>query len=204
MTEEEIKKLENGLDSIFSKKRQFSVLSRYLSEIGCEYIASGSARAVYKLNNDKVLKIAKNKKGIAQNEVEADWALRNYGIAADWYDISDDSIWIESEFCRKAKKSDFKNLTGLDFSWFQNAIKYNYMTLHPSRYYSIPKPEGYSEEIEKEDSFLVQMESYMADFDIPWGDLVRISSYGINHNNEIVLVDYGLNRSVEEEFYRRK
>lgn len=204
MTEKEIKKLENDLDYLFTKKRQFSVLSRYIVESGCEYIASGSARAVYKLNDDKVLKIAKNKKGVAQNEIEADWALKNYGIAADWYDISDDSIWIESEFCKKAKKSDFKALTGLDFTWFQEALRYNYNWLHPSRYSTAHKPDGYDEEIEKEDSFLVNMESYMSDFDVPFGDLIRISSYGINHNNEIVLVDYGLNRSVEEEFYKRR
>lgn len=204
MTNEEIKQIEADLDELFNTKKQLSPLTRYMYENNCEYIASGTARSVYKLNDDKVLKIAKNKKGIAQNNVEADWALRNYGIIADWYDISDNGIWIESEFCKKAKKSDFYEITGLKFDWFQEAVRYNYFHLHPCRYFGVSKPEGYDEEIEKEDSFLVNIESYMADFDVPFGDICRISSYGINHNNEIVLVDYGLNRSVEEEFYKRK
>ena len=33
-------------------------------------ISSGSARIVYKIDNEKVLKLAKSRKGIAQNEAE--------------------------------------------------------------------------------------------------------------------------------------
>ena len=33
-------------------------------------ISSGSARIVYKIGNEKVLKLAKSRKGIAQNEAE--------------------------------------------------------------------------------------------------------------------------------------
>ena len=54
---------------------EFKMLTTFVERIRycqtrLQRISSGSARIVYKIDNEKVLKLAKNRKGIAQNEAE--------------------------------------------------------------------------------------------------------------------------------------
>ena len=51
----------------FKTLTTFSERIRYC-QTRLQRISSGSARIVYKIDNEKVLKLAKNRKGIAQNE----------------------------------------------------------------------------------------------------------------------------------------
>ena len=77
MTEEEIKQLCNELDSIWNRYHSYAALARVMSgKDGIDYISSGSSRKVYKVSDTKVLKLAKNAKGSAQNYTEADWSIR--------------------------------------------------------------------------------------------------------------------------------
>ena len=203
MNDDEIKELKNKLDTYYSTRRTFAGLKRIMDESGAEYICSGTARFVYKISDTKVLKVAKNKAGLAQNGVEADWALRNYGVAADWYDISNDYVWIESEFCTKVKISDFEKQLGYTFKYYCECLRYYESDIHPKRYISYAKPKDFEETFDKDD-LLNNMYQYIADFDVPVGDLVRISSYGLNQKGEIVLTDTGLNRYVYDQYYGSK
>ena len=42
-----------------------------------ERIANGTSRIIYKINDEKVLKLAWNKKGLFQNETEYDYNINN-------------------------------------------------------------------------------------------------------------------------------
>jgi len=44
---------------------------------------------------------------------------------------------------------------------------------------------------------------YMVNYDIPVGDLVKISSYGENHKGKVVMVDYGFTEHIYNTHYRR-
>lgn len=69
-----------------------------------KYIGSGSGRAVYDLGNGYVAKFAKNKKGIAQNEVEHHiWAAVKSDLLAKVVDISDDSKLLIMEKAERIK-----------------------------------------------------------------------------------------------------
>lgn len=207
MTDLEIKNFEKKLDSQYSSKTSFAALKRIIDEYvdsnRIDYISSGSSRFVVKISNTKVLKIAKNKKGLRQNETEADWGLKNYGVAAEWFDESDEHIWIESELCTKAKTKDFKDKYDYTFKYFCSCIEYCFYEIHPSRYYKPYKPENY-DKIWDDDkyAFIQNICNYIADFDVPVGDLLRINNYGINQNSDIVLVDTGLSNDVLNEYYR--
>lgn len=48
----------------------FSLISAGLNKKAFKYIGSGSGRRVYDIGNNMVVKVAKNKKGIAQNKEE--------------------------------------------------------------------------------------------------------------------------------------
>ena len=200
MTDEEIKSLKEALDNNFKTRHSFASLKRIMDNSGAEYICSGTGRLVYKVSDTRVFKVAKNQAGLAQNGVEADWALRNYGVAANWYDIADDYIWIESEFCKKAKTSDFVEQVGCTFKYFCECIRYYESDLHPRAYYHAPKPDKFEETYDW-DNLLSNIYSYIVDFDVPVGDLTRISSYGINQKGELVLTDTGLNNYIYREYY---
>ena len=57
----------------FKKLNSFNKRIQYCEE-KLTRISSGSSRIVYKIDESKVLKLGKNKKGIAQNEAEIDFS----------------------------------------------------------------------------------------------------------------------------------
>ena len=207
MTEEEIKQLCNELDATWNRYHSYAALARVMSgKEGVDYVSSGSSRKVYKVSDTKVLKLAKNIKGSAQNNTEADWALPRYGCVSDWYNVSNNnSIWILSELCHKAKQSDFRTKLGISWRDYINYVRYICSERNPRnyRYFHIERPEKFSEWIEEE-NLLGYIYEYIGDFNPPCGDLIRISSYGINTAGEIVLVDSGLSESVLSDHYSRK
>ena len=207
MTDEEIKQLCNELDSTWNRYHSYAALARVMAgKEGIDYISSGSSRKVYKVSDTKVLKLAKNVKGSAQNNTEADWALPRYSCVSNWYAVSNnDSIWILSELCHKAKQSDFRTKLGISWRDYINYVRYICSERNPRyyRYFYIERPEKFSEWIEEE-NLLGYIYEYIGDFNPPCGDLIRISSYGINTAGEIVLVDSGLSESVLSDHYSRK
>ena len=73
------------------------------------YVGSGSSRMVFR-DNDIVIKLAKNKKGIAQNENEISISQDIYlqGIVAELYNSAENGEWLTAQFARKIKMADFK------------------------------------------------------------------------------------------------
>ena len=68
----------------FKAIRTFVDRVNYCNSI-LKYLGRGSSRMVYEIDDEKVLKLAYNNKGIAQNRAEADWMLERYGIFAKVY-----------------------------------------------------------------------------------------------------------------------
>ena len=82
----------------FKKLNSFNKKIQYCKQM-LEYVGGGSSRMVFKIDNDKCLKLAKNKKGLEQNYTESDWSLQNYySVTARIYDY-DERIkeWAEGE-----------------------------------------------------------------------------------------------------------
>jgi hypothetical protein len=61
------------------------------------------------IDNQKVIKIAKNKKGLAQNSVEAEAYIQNYDIVARVFDTDRNDFWVEMELAKKSGQRDLKN-----------------------------------------------------------------------------------------------
>ena len=179
------------------------------------FIGAGSARAVYKIDDEKVLKLAKNKKGIGQNEVEGQSYWDIYGIFAKLIDTHPEYHWVEMELARKAKLSDFNKIIGKPNA-FEEWLK-PYMDLVRSRYdgtrgiYAQVSEEK-KQELEEfentpefEDNLLWRLQFYMCDTQITTlGDLKRLSSWGVvirDGKEELVLVDYGYNEYVRDTYY---
>ena len=179
---------------------------KYCTEMLGAPIGNGSARTVYQIDDDKVLKLAKNRKGIAQNEAEADWNMQNYGVVPILYEVdSDDYLWIVTEFVLQAKLEDFPKVLGIDFDDFKEVVIAIY-----NQYARRPIKCGIDwnqfEEIMENNEWLYNLNTFMSDYQLPFGDIVRIQNLGLcnrDGNAEIVILDNGLNDEVYRNYYSR-
>ena len=199
----------------FSKLHSFQKRVQYCNE-RLQRLGAGSSRIAYKLNEERVLKIAKNSKGIAQNEKEADFGRNNYGITTYVYDVdSDNYTWIEMELAYPIKKSEVKSLIGVDFSQLIGIICYMHdeyarpgekiferYNQDPSSIKKIMEDEVYTENNE----FLYRLYTFLSDFQPKIvSDYCHIKNWGkVLRNNtwEMVIVDDGFDENVAKLYYR--
>lgn len=176
-------------------------------------ISSGSSRIVYKIDDEKVLKLAKNAKGIAQNNAEAHSYAIETGIGAQVFDYDENDLWLEMELARRATAADFKNIIGVPFAFIENYVRYTVKRY--TRNYYIRYDNHYNEAFRKigEEDFpnwewFAMLRDYMEGTSLEaFGDLVRPSSWGVvkrNGADEIVLIDFGLDDEVYDNFYRQR
>ena len=108
-------------------------------------IGNGSSRMVFQIDDEKCLKLAKNAKGIAQNEAEFDWYAQNYGILPHIYESADDKSWILVEYVIPAKAKDIQVCLGVDFNTFQRFVNTAYSCYSGKRTYNRLSDEEFSE-----------------------------------------------------------
>jgi hypothetical protein len=171
-------------------------------------ISSGSSRIVYKIDDTKVLKLAKNKKGLAQNEVEImhsqDYMLDD--IVAEVFNYDENNLWLEMELARKLTPSLFYKVVGFTFNDYVDAIKHHSDELKPKgSYFKTPAPDNYQEMWEND--FISRMFDMMGSYEnIEFGDLAAASTYGVvkrDGEDTVVMVDYGLTVEVLNTYYKR-
>jgi mRNA-degrading endonuclease RelE of RelBE toxin-antitoxin system len=186
----------------FSKLKSFNQRIQYC-EKNLIRISSGSSRIVYKIDDTKVLKLAKNKKGLAQNEVEISFS-NDYiwdSVVAEVFNYDEDNLWLEMELARKVSIGLFKTITGLSFKDYCDGLRY--YESQQSRKGSLRyKPDNYDELWEID--FSLEMFTIVGSYDIPVGDLCKLSTYGVvkrDGTNQIVMIDYGLTNEVYHGFY---
>lgn len=113
----------NELDGISSIKNRLKFAKEKLKLIG-----SGSARIVFALERDKVLKIAKDERGIEQNKVEINISKEKNKLFTGIFDYADDLSWIVAEYALPCKASDFKKIYGItheDLYAFLYCLEFN-------------------------------------------------------------------------------
>jgi mRNA-degrading endonuclease RelE of RelBE toxin-antitoxin system len=190
----------------FKKINSFTGRVRYCEE-KLQRISSGSSRIVYKIDNEKVLKLAKNKKGLAQNETEIGFS-EDYlwdGLITEIFDYDEDGLWVESELARKLSPKTFQSFVGISFEQYCEGLKYyEYERASESerRYYSLSKPQKYDEMWENE--WTNEILQLIGSYELPVGDLCRTSTYGIvkrDGNDVIVIIDYGLTNEIYDSYY---
>lgn len=191
----------------FKKLNSFSKRIEYCNQ-NLKRITSGSARVIFMIDSEKVLKLAKNKKGLAQNEIEASFS--NYhdieDIVAKTFDYADDNTWIEMELARKVTPTIFKQLTGFKWEDYIKNMRNHYYRVNPSKSPYLRVPETTETEKEMwEDSHIYQFLSFLGNYDVPVDDLVRLNSYGVVKRygqDTIALIDYGLTNDVYDSYYK--
>lgn len=89
---------------IQDNKIDFDTIPFYIKNHSYQYIGGGTGRRVYDLNNNYVAKVARNRKGIAQNKVEYNiFTQRKEPLLACLIGISDDSMIVIMEKANQIK-----------------------------------------------------------------------------------------------------
>jgi len=187
----------------FKTLTKFAERVRYCEE-HLKRISSGSARIVYMVDDTKVLKLAKNQKGLAQNEVEIQWGQDSYfgSILAHTFMYHPDDLWVEMELARKVSKKDFQRLTDCTIDEMNDyLINFNEINRGKRPIFSMD-PEVKARLDENE--FVSAIVDFMANIGAPAGDFGRLNSYGIiqrGGQDDIVLIDFGLTNDVYQTYY---
>lgn len=165
-------------------------------------IAGGSSRVVYEYKDNYVIKVAKNKKGEAQNEFE--YELNKHGwfddILTRIYYTAHDYRFLISEKAVPLKenpkgKATFQRITGVEWDVF------NYDVLESLKNRKYPVTPNI-----EENEFVQSVQTMVIDYDIPVADMQRIEHWGLVNRDgkqELVLIDSGLSREILNTFYRR-
>lgn len=188
---------------------EFKTLTSYRARV--EYckerltrLGAGSSRIVYQIDDEKVLKLAKNRKGLAQNyeEFSISDGDNHEDIVAKVLDHHPDDLWVEMELARKVRESDFSDILG-----FKLGDIFMYLKNHEALSRGDDRPHRLGEELSDmldECEFIWDIMKIMDWNSVPAGDFGRVSSYGkVKRNGEdkIVLIDYGLTDSVAQTYY---
>lgn len=100
------------LNALTSLKKKQQLINTTLQLIG-----TGTARKVYKFE-DKVLKVAKDKRGIAQNKEEYNVSKENNKIFTIVFDAAPDFSWILAERAEPCTEQKFKSIYGISYDDF--------------------------------------------------------------------------------------
>lgn len=167
-----------------------------------------SSRAVFTLSSKKVLKIAKNTKGLAQNEAERSISEKSSSDSpiARVYESDPRGYWIVSDLVRPLKRgeeTEFMSRTGVDWDEFVSDLS--------STIKSGARAAG--SKLREDAPEFTRSVYELADKPfsgggnrqnrLNFGDLARIDHWGVTSGGRVVLLDYGFTEEVYEKEYKK-
>jgi hypothetical protein len=188
----------------FKSLKSFNQRIKYCQD-NLKRIGGGSSRIVFKIDDQKVLKLAKNKKGIVQNDTEIDRGSNAYysSILAQVFDSDDDGLWVEMELATPINKYEFYRLTNFDLKDVGNYL-INFQSENNGRGKVVHQQKELVDRLVN-DEFVQLLRDFVAGTDALAGDLGVATSYGLvkrNGHQELVIIDFGLTDRDYEKLYR--
>jgi hypothetical protein len=189
--------------SLTSFKKRVAYCRQHLHRL-----AQGSSRIAYQVDDTKVLKLAKNKKGLAQNYTEYSLSKDNMcgDIVAQTFDAHPDDLWIEMELALPVSKNDMKEFFGCTPDELLVYLeKFYYTHVTPSEH--MAHMDYLADNVQKsldEHDFIHELKHVMEAYVIHPADFCKNNSYGKvqrNGRQEIVLIDYGITDEVYSTYY---
>ena len=177
-------------------------------------LGTGSSRVAMIIDyqgRPTVLKVAKNAKGLAQNEVEAslldDGYARQLGILIPLIDYDESNPqphWIHTEMAQKATEKQLCNLMKCQSLWRLTDAARVYAGKEPRRTWQNvlnALPDSMSE---SDRELFEEYASVLADltnsFNVELGDFNRAANWGI-YQGKPVIIDIGLDTNVMNQYY---
>ena len=201
------------LDVLRSNGGSYKDMLKYCLEMFGEPIGAGSSRIVFQIDDETVLKLAGNEKGIAQNKEEMHIGL-NSGLVyvPKIFNGSDEKegLWIISEYVLPAEKGDFRKVFGIKFDDVARFAFYlqNSRTSYDPEYY-LGRAKSVTDDYNwcvMGTKLLKEMETLFKDYGSMIGDLTQLANWGMcrrNGKTYMVMLDAGCSQEVYNKFYRR-
>lgn len=172
----------NDIDN-FTQLHKFADRKKYADE-NYKLLNKGTGRYVYDINNEYVLKLAKNNKGIEQNKTEINISKsgKYNDITANVVEFDVNGLYLIQQKAYRLTEQSFKDITGLQLQGFL--------------YYLRHDKEWDGENVK----FYNKVNSLVNEFELDRFDITNESSWGIINNN-VVMVDYGLDMNTARKLY---
>lgn len=195
------------LNSLPSFAKKLKYCKQYLGK----QIGSGSSRIVFQIDDEKVLKLAKNRKGLAQNEYEYD----NYYACDDdvlprCYECADDYSWIVSEYVLPARVKDFKVVFGMswrDFNLWLNSTYKQYTRPDNVKFLQCMDYDKWVDTLDNNEA-IQPLYNWLTNRTYEsMGDLHRKTNWGLTVRDGepcLVILDNGLSEEIYNNFYKRR
>ena len=172
----------NDIDN-FTQLHKFADRKKYADE-NYKLLNKGTGRYVYDINNEYVLKLAKNNKGIEQNKTEINISKsgKYNDINANVVEFDDNGLYLIQQKAYRLTEQGFKDITGLQLQGFLYYLRHN-------REWDGGNIKFYN-----------KVNSLVNEFELDRFDIANESSWGIINNN-VVMVDYGLDMNIARKLY---
>lgn len=194
---EELPEDSDDLKTVLSnieKLETYNARKKY-AERNLKHLSSGSSRIVYLTPDKTIVKLAKNDKGIAQNEAESNPEMKSQYLNKI-LSRADNNAWLETCYLEKISEKDFEEMTGLDFEDFGESIRYGLRKVSDNK--DIEKPKNFDKVSESD--IYKELKDIGEKFKLLPGDMARISSWG-EKDGRPVLIDAGLTKDIFDEYY---
>ena len=154
----------------------------------------GGDRAVYRISEDKVVKVAVKKRGLAQNNYARDYHLRNNEHWPKVYETGRDYVIVE--YVPRNDIATFKFLSPL----FKNKIVTSVKDGKTRKHFEQITYDDFKNKTPRFQKTMTELglEEFM-DYDLLWGDFLAARNWGMRKDGTAILVDEG---SVGSEYIR--
>ena len=202
--EQNIQDFMNGIGKELLEATSYAQMKRIMDSSDMEKIGAGSARIVYKMDDNNVVKIAKNQFGLHQNATETDFYIqqefndfltktKEFDDENYRFTVCEYASKIKSEKDLFTKLEEYHNVNEDDFKKFLNGIHRTIMFNDKKGFEAVDDVLSRNED----NKLLQDIQRLCQETDILPGDFSRHSSWGIVNNNgttKLAIKDYGLNK----------
>ena len=155
--------------------------------------------------------MAKNAKGIAQNEYEYDnYYASDDDVLPKCFECADDYSWIISEYVLPAKPKDFQivfNMTWDDFCGWLNRTKLQYVHSSYQKYmWKVMDKDKWLDIIENNEA-IYPLYVWLINRQHNMQDLQRIANWGLASRSgepTLVILDNGLSEEIFNQYYKKR
>ena len=170
---------------MINKSKKFKDNFKFHNYFNKYKIGEGSDRIVYEYDTNKVIKYAKNKRGIIQNINEYKMSIKQKGknrkIIPLIYYIDKNNKYLIMEKVNCFDKINIDKNECKEFKFF-------YEKILEIKHLTYIKPLNYKEAFLFLKKYNIE---YILTDDLMWGDFLKLQNWGINSKNEFVHLDGG-------------
>ena len=158
-------------------------------------LGAGSSRIVYDMpGTGKVLKLALNNKGIAQNQAEIEITRRVHSVSPEYplvtkiygHDSSTEPTWLLAEGVKPIDYDSFAELTGMTWNNFYSFANNNFRS-----------------DAFNDNKFAMACKKTVQANKLELGDVLVSGHWGATEDGRVVMLDYGFTTDVANKHYRR-